>query len=371
MRVETTKFGDPEQTLAVAAFERDNFGDLLYGSMTRGLLGPNIVCAAPTGADMRDEFGEYVHSYEDLKDRLSTIGRLWVAGGGIGGVTIDAALQMSNRETPTGILPKWFVPYLPQLEVLGPFNPRVSVINSVGLAGIVRYRPRTFWSAYRVLRRADFLSVREQKSYHVLKSLGLRPRIAPDIVHAIERVVDLPNAPKDFRGQAVVQFRASLYNDRDLQHIAQSLARCEILSRSGVVFMCAGEAPGHDSRESYEALVRKLKVLRSDFDVSILGKMSALEKVAVFRDAPVVVTTSLHAQVLSIAFKRPHVMLELEKSRVYAESWGNPMPHGVAIEAIPEAMAVALETSKLDELKRVSDRLSEESLQNAREAASL
>src|SRR4051794_17066528 len=83
------------RVLLVGAYERDNFGDLLFLLVTeRYLLGAEVVAAAPFSADMRALLDREIPAYGPLL-REETFDAIWTVGGQVGRVDVRRAYGMS------------------------------------------------------------------------------------------------------------------------------------------------------------------------------------------------------------------------------------------------------------------------------------
>src|SRR5215218_1336037 len=78
------------RVLLVGAYERDNFGDLLFLLVTERYL----VAAAPFSADMRALLGRHIPAYGPLL-RDEAFDAIWTVGGQVGRVDLLRAYRMS------------------------------------------------------------------------------------------------------------------------------------------------------------------------------------------------------------------------------------------------------------------------------------
>src|SRR5262245_14942104 len=83
------------RVLLVGAYERDNFGDLLFLLVTeRYLDGAELVAAAPFSADMRALLDRQIPAYGPLL-RDQSFDAIWTVGGQVGRVDARRAYKMS------------------------------------------------------------------------------------------------------------------------------------------------------------------------------------------------------------------------------------------------------------------------------------
>ena len=178
--------------LAVGAYERDNFGDLLLLQASEHYLrgdGRSVVAAAPFAADMTHLLDRTVPAYAPILNR-EDVGVVWTVGGGVGSVTLHNGFRMSasdqdrrDYDRATGDKKRVVIersagspvmewPYVPRLSLFPLNAASVSVANSVGLGG-VRHLPSSVRpAAEHALRELTWISVRETRSIEVLKEIG-------------------------------------------------------------------------------------------------------------------------------------------------------------------------------------------------------
>lgn len=343
----------------VGAFERDNFGDELFRSLTAAHLAGehpdwDIAPAGPFVSRIVGGSGAPIHRLADL-DGEPTRDGTWVVGGEVGGTSLLDAFMMSTTDrqfqrylaasprdrrrlvAETAGVPFHASPYLPRRrrtteDALG------YVINSVGLAGVLRLRGRALLNAVAVLREADYISVRDRRSSRVLRALGIKHRLAPDLVHVLERGDDRERDPAE--SVALVQIRAETLSDIGLGDVARQLASVTALKRFEVALFSAGTARNHDSRELYESLQDRL--IKMGIRASIDDSVDAESRVRAISRAGLWVGTSLHGSIVASALGTPRVALDNIKVSRYAQTWSDPMPWGVGINRLESAIDYAL-----------------------------
>jgi hypothetical protein len=185
------------RVLTVGAYERDNFGDLLFLLLTeRYLTGCEIVAAAPFAADMTPLLDRRVVAYGDALNN-SEFDVIWSVGGQIGGTTLESALRMSKspaeyaafraaapaekRDLMRAALhgADLASPYIPTPGAFGRNAAAVSVLNSVGIAGARGLAPHVREEVFEVLRTTDVVSVRDRESSDFLSRIGVAHTLAP------------------------------------------------------------------------------------------------------------------------------------------------------------------------------------------------
>ena len=341
------------RVLLVGAYERDNFGDLLFLLVTeRYLEHADVVAAAPFAADMRALLDREIPAYGPL---LSTerFDAIWTVGGQVGRVDLRRAYKMSAspaewrrfvaspparrvailREATGG--PPPVSPYIP-LPFAYPLNAgAVTVLNSVGIAGARTVESPRREAIVAALRGANSVTVRDRPSSALLTDLGVEHALAPDAVHALGV---LRPGRLDDDGSAIVQISSGRLRILGHARVGEVLARSPQLAGRPVRLLLAGTATGHDATRDYEAVMRAAR----GADIAILDERRPLDIVDRIRRARVVVGTSLHVRIVAAAYGVPRVSLAKPKPTRYAALWDPDMPFDVAPEDLDAAVEAAL-----------------------------
>lgn len=367
----------PARVLTVGAYERDNFGDLLFLLMTEHALGQvpgpvGLVAGAPFAADMTALLDRPVAAFgERLAAEPYDV--VWGVGGQVGGLDVPGAYRMSVpreefrafqrstyarqqeilRAATGGVLPA--TAYLPNLAQF-PLNAgAVSVVNSVGVAGL-RSRPvHVREELVEILRGTDLLSVRDRESSALLDELGIEHRLGPDVVHAIGRIHPAERDPDS----DVVVVQASNLVLRTVGHaeLAKQLVASDALAGLRFQLIMAGAAAGHDSIASLTRLADAIRELDPTRSVEVRDERRPLDIVDQIRRARIVIGTSLHVRIVSSAYGVPRVTLVRPKSTRYARHWDPLMPYDVALSDLDGAAAAALAAGSRPEVAEAAARL--------------
>ena len=256
------------RVLLVGAYERDNFGDLLFLLVTerylrgrrrgrrRALQRRHAGPARPPDPGLR------------AAARAESFDAIWTVGGQVGRVDVRARLQDVGeaarvapvrrrsdaararilRRAAGGAPPR--PPYIP-LPAAYPRNAGApAVLNSVGIAGVRGIEPGRREAVVAALRGAAAVSVRDQGSSRLLSDLGVEHRLLPDAVHALG-VLD--PAERDPRADAaIVQISSARLRMLGHARVARALARSPQLAGRPVHLLLAGTATGHDAVRDYE-----------------------------------------------------------------------------------------------------------------------
>jgi polysaccharide pyruvyl transferase WcaK-like protein len=347
------------EVLLVGAYERDNFGDLLFLLITEHYLeraGVTLRAASPLAADMRALLGRHIPAYVTSLSH-EEFGAVWTVGGEVGGVHPDLALQMSlsaeqweryvaqdaeERQASARMFFGGSIPesaYLPRLSGFPRNAASASIINSVGLAHLLDRDQRGQASEVRILREADAISVRDKASSDLLVAHGIEHSLAPDLIHTLR--INRPGA-RDTALQAakiaLIQMSERVILDAGLEGVAISLAGVTALASHSLRFFAAGTAAGHDSIALYDELAARIRTLSPGRDVDVIRTRDPLELADTIARASLWVGGSLHGRIISCAYDVPRVSLANPKVDRYAELWDPEMPFGVSVTDLDDAV---------------------------------
>ena len=250
----------------------DNFGDLLFLLVTeRYLADAEVVAGAPFSADMRDLIGRSIPAHGPLL-RAERFDAIWTVGGQVGRVDLRRAYRMSaspdawrtfvgssraeqaeilRDATGEALLPS---PYIP-LPFAFPRNAgAVTVLNSVGIAGLRSVESPRREAVVGALRGANAVVVRDRGSSRLLTELGVEHRLAPDAVHALG--VLHPHEREPGAQVAIVQISKSRLPALGHDAVGAAVAASPQLARRPIRLMLAGTATGHDALVFVEHLAR-------------------------------------------------------------------------------------------------------------------
>lgn len=351
---------DNPQVTLVGAYERDNFGDLLFLLQTRHYvetISRNVVASAPFSARAGGPLPESIRRY------ASTVAEchpdaVWVVGGEVGSTSVADAFLISASardfsdfrsqskrgrirylEHVSGLEPSAMA-YLPRMSALPHTHGSSLIVNSVGLNGI-----RGLWGsrqedAIASLREATFISVRDRRSSEFLRQLSIEHLLAPDLIHSISLNHEPNGEPEP--NVALIQVKARVLMQYGPEEFAEALAKSRELKKFQLRLFTAGLARGHDSVELYGQVVESFRRLAPDRDISLSTSLLPWEKADEIARCGLWIGTSLHGLIISTAYDVPRVGLELKKLAGYAETWGEPMPTGVSLHDLDGAVEQAL-----------------------------
>ncbi|MGH3487187.1 MAG: polysaccharide pyruvyl transferase family protein [Actinopolymorphaceae bacterium] len=363
------------RVLMVGAYERDNFGDLLFLLVTEKYL-PNaqITAAAPFSADMTALLDRKVEAYGPLLQG-EEFDAVWTVGGQVGGTDLRSAFRMSappelarefQRSSPARreeMLRRAVgdvhvaSPYLPSLATYPRNAGAISVLNSVGVSGIRgagRYRREELIA---LVRAGTLISVRDKESSNYLTELGIEHRLVPDAVHAISVLRPAERNPES--DVAIFQASRSILTNLGHADVAAALVGSEHLRGLRIRLLMAGTAAGHDSVADFDQVIAHAKRIDPQVDIEILDERRPFDLCDRMREARVVIGTSLHVRIIACAYGIPRVTLSRTKPTRYARVWDPEMPFDVSLAGLDAAVGAALEAAERPEVLARSRELSQ------------
>jgi hypothetical protein len=368
----------------IGAYDRFNYGDLLFPVVTSKCLTDSGTGAVPEafslrGADLR-KFGAMLTSSLSRLNRsggLSTGDVAIFNGGGTlaadwtyifsntvghtAGRVLDIAERLLGRARMNDLVRTAFRSTSPLPFVGGhedfPSGVKVAY-NAVGGSEIVRLAPALQHAVAKRLEQADFLSVRDNKSAAIIT--GLRPgaelRVAPDSAVVMSTLYPVP--------------------------ALESASRAAVVSALTGDYLCFQCYRQYESRQE-EALVRLIEGVYRRFGLPVLllpigryaelGDDVGLRKLAkliktpvlpIFDDASIweimlsiarsklFIGTSLHGNITSQSFGVRHLGLSEEVSKLdyYLETWeSGPQSSCLAIDRLEPALEVIAATLRIPE----------------------
>ena len=368
MNVERVGSGAVCDGALVGAFERENFGDLLFLDATRGFLEGGIA-TAPSAGDTRAFGGELVRSYFDLFSNERGIEYVWTVGGEVGSTTMEGARRMSGGASYESVFSAGLnnhSPYVPRMSTYESTLSSPFVINSVGLAGLSMLRGMKRIELLGAVREATYVSVRDRTSSRLLNRLGIKHSVVPDIVHAHAECM-VEGAPL-MRDVALIQCSSEAIARIGTSQFARYIVGSSALRGMRLRLFSAGSAPGHDSLDSLLQIKEHLDSLTAPDRTEISGSTSAVQRAQEIAGSGLWIGTSLHGFILATSFGVPRVGIELDKVAQYARSWGIEAPAGVPVSGLGSATEAALSRKGRDLDLRIGADLGVRAREGARAA---
>lgn len=322
----------------IGPHDRYNFGDLLFEKVVTHLLvhraqylpaelvsvgmvtnnmsvfggNPRVVSMKTMSEQSKDEaagpFGPY--------DMIFLGGEAGDCDYDCGGPMMQTPeLQARAEREKTGYDCAYFMPKRMLVPVGWPGRPGdtpahpISALNSVGGLSL------SDTPCKRAMMEADYKSCRDGRLTDALP--GGEVKTTPDsavMVNALFEsiITKFAETGEVARVQAAMhnrylafQMSASMTKDTTAS-IAVALTRIANDHNLGIVFFCAGTAPGHDSNAEYEQ-VRRL--LPREIQTHILQHQNVWANVAVVSRATAVLASSLHVRIMAFIHGRPRVTI--------------------------------------------------------------
>ncbi len=365
-------------TILLGAFDRHNFGDLLFPHVVAAMLDDrNPVFAGLVDADLR-RFGG--HAVRAIAPLAAAWGERPVNIIHVGGeiLTCDAwqaavmllppqqaheaitrldarprdALEWAQRRLGTRALAPYCLPK-------GLFSGAARVVyNAVGGTQLGQCDAALRAEVLANLGAADEVSVRDRETLAQLAAAGVPARLVPDpavMVAALfgehiarhTRAGEVAQIRAAFpQGYLAVQFSADFGDDATLDAIAAGLERSVRSTGHGVVLFRAGAAPWHDDAACYARLAARLPAT----PVRILESLDIWDICALIAASRAYCGSSLHGRIVAMAFALPRLNLlhpsaggRLGKQAAFAATWEPPEVHAtVAVDHLAAGVGNAL-----------------------------
>lgn len=359
-------------TTLFGAFDRHNFGDLLFPHVVTALLpGHAFAYAGLAARDLRAEGGHRVQSLAD-----SQPAHLIHAGGEL--LTCDAwqaAVMLLDPPAAAAAIARYDhdplaaaawaaqqlntsrrMPYVAARAALAPGGRLIfNAVGGVEWAWLTAAQRDEVKAA---LRQADWVSVRDQVTQAALREDGIEASLCPDpAVMTAAFFGELIRQPAQQpalqamrlafpQGYLACQFSADFADDASLDALAQGLARVVDETRLGLVLFRAGAAPWHDD----PVLLGKVQARLPPAVVRLFPSLHLWDICALIAASRGVVGSSLHGRIVALAYGLPRVSLQPpqqgarpDKRAAFAASWEPPaLPGCVEVSQLDTAVMQAL-----------------------------
>jgi hypothetical protein len=363
-------------TVIFGAFDRHNFGDLLFAHIAGALLGwRNSLYAGLADTDLRPAGGHLVSAIGRLPQRLpcrrfgvfhvggelltcsawqAAVMLLPPASAGLVVARLEPCLQAQRAWARSQIGIDDLAPYTVAASRLP--CPAHVVYAGVGGVGLDRCDAALRAEVLAKLAAADAIGVRDAQTAAVLQAASIRSRLMPDpaaltaalFSRKISRYShsDGPAAARKAfpQGYVAVQFS----DDLTLASISAALDQVARTHRCGIVFFRAGAAPWHDDLDCY----RRAAAMMHEPSL-LMHSPNPWAICALIAGSIAYLGSSLHGRIIAMAYALPRLSLllpgepsEHSKLAAYAATWENSdMPGALTISDSPAALAVAMGSS--------------------------
>lgn len=366
------------------AFDRHNFGDMLFAHVEQRLFAERLPDAKPVFAglaarDLRRYGGHAVAALGTLAARLrDTPVTLVHAGGEL--LTCDAweaAVMLDEPDDAQATIARYgsrpedrsaYARSVLHSDALAPYVVgreswlQASIgFNAVGGVSLDARGAALRNEVLSKLRSADDLSVRDAHTRATLRAAGIEARLVPDPVTMIAELFDSRIASRARhgpvadvrqacpRGHLAVQFSADFGDDATLDRLARELDALAASTGLGIVLFRAGAAPWHDDIDAYERLAARMQ-----HRALVFRSLDIWDICALIATSAGYAGSSLHGRIVAMAYGLPRLnMLHPDeaartgKQAAYAQTWDDAnAPGAVSIDELEAAMRDALSADR-------------------------
>jgi len=367
-------------TLLFGAFDRHNFGDLLFPHVAAALLpGQHLIFAGLAERDLRGYGGHRVRSLARLAVELGgqPVNLVHVGGELLTCDAWQAAIMLLPPEEAQATIrhferrpaeqPAWLRERL-GLTSLAPYTiprslfPKAARVtyNAVGGVDLLSRDAALRAEVAANLQAADEVNVRDRQTLAGLRALAIPARLVPDSAVMVAKLFgkrirehaeygEVGAIRHAFpRGYLAIQFSADFGDDATLAAIADQLDQVAMSTGHAVVFFRAGAAPWHDDLACYRRTASRMRAQ----SIGVFESLDIWDICALIAHSQSYCGSSLHGRIVAGAFALPRVSLlhpslagQPAKQTAYAATWEPTDLHAlVAASGMAEGRAQALTT---------------------------
>jgi hypothetical protein len=382
----------------VGAFDRFNFGDLLFPHMVRHAferLGVEATyrCFSLRAADLRKRGGVLTEPLASLKNLDLPEGSIVVVAGGevLTARWLDAfaGLGTPHQVLAAKILARTFGPSavdwscrrllggdrpLPWVLTAGDVGSDCPVAyNAVGGIGLARLPKRLREAARDRLRDAAYLAVRDPETKGALDRLGLAFEVdlTPDSAVLAPEVCPkeglFSSASETTRAVLrrlngrYIAFQAGRYPAwGKVAILAEQLRKIHLETGFGVLLLPLGQAAGHEDNEP----LQKIAGLLEDVPAEHIPSPDVADTLACIAGARLFVGSSLHGNLMALVYGVPHVGFgeRVRKLDLMLRTWDPTRPNGATLPSAIAADALKVLEGDQQVLTRAASSLREAAL---------
>jgi hypothetical protein len=381
----------PIPSLIFGAFDRHNFGDLLFAHVAAAMLpGRRLLFAGLAARDLRACGGHRVKAVARLAQRwcdrqlnvFHAGGELLTCGAWEAAVMLlppDRAREaIAAFDATADKHAEWAAEQLgvssraPYCVSRSQFPNAASVIfHAVGGVDLDTLDASMRAEVLDKLRRADCVSVRDRQTLAHLEAAGIAARLVPDpavmtaelfgsVIRAHATNGETARMAHAFpQGYVTVQFSAEFGDDSVVNEIARQLDEAAMASGHGIVFFRAGAAPWHDEIDCYERVAARMHSPAQIFQSLDLWDICAL-----IAGSRAYLGSSLHGRIVAMAYALPRVnlrhpaqMKRPSKQEAFAATWDMPnVPGVIDVRDIADGLHASLAADRM-QLQRTAEEL--------------
>lgn len=339
----------------VGAFDRFNFGDLLFPQVLEWALRERGVdasyrCCSLRDADLRSRGGVWTRPMAGLRDiELPTGSAVIVAGGEVLSARwLDARLALvgPRRSVATKVVARLAghgrldrrarrrlggdrpLPWVIDAADVGHDVP--VVYNAVGGTGLATLPEPLRQAARERLARASLLAVRDPETRGAVEAWGIASTLVPDtavLVSEMWPADELPaRASRRVRGQLArfgdgfLAFQTGRYPAwGQVDVMARQLRRIHADTGLGIVLLAVGQASGHDDAVPLGRIASRL----DGVPLELIAAPDVPEILHAIAKARLFIGSSLHGNLTALAYGVPHVGFgeRVPKLDLYLRTW--------------------------------------------------
>ena len=357
------------------AFDRHNFGDLLFPHLMTALLpGRTFEFAGLVGRDLRAFGGHQVEALGAWGDERP-VQLIHVGGELLTCTAWQAAVMLLDPDKAAEAIARYdahadaaaawaarqlgtvrAIPYVVGRE--GIAGSGRLIFNAVGGVEWMAVPAAAREGVRAALGQADWVSVRDHRTQAALRAEGLDCPLCPDPAVMVAACFGECIATRQQQGEVkdvleafsegylACQFSADFGDDASLDALVQGLSRVAAGSGLGLAFYRAGAAPWHDDLRLYEALQERLPPGL----VRVFRSLNVWDICALIADSRGSVGSSLHGRIVALSHGLPRISLippqqgaRPVKTAAFAETWEpDTLPRSVTVDGVERAVMRAL-----------------------------
>lgn len=343
-----------EKILIIGAFDRYNYGDLLFpiileNQLNTYKLGFEFRFFGLIASDLSNEGGKpteglqaFYKACNDPKQKVHVI----VAGGEALGVTWHSLLAALNKSYQkihrhhirlskfidlNGIAKKLLKgkTTLPFVFTKKDFPGVKSVmLNSLGGSGLKKEHFERYDFLKEKLNQSDYLAVRDNTTLANLKENGVAAQLFPDSAILMSEFYPIEVLEKKITPEVRAYVKAHRENYVYFQINKKTTvgkegliaAQLDKIYQNGKVEICLcpiGKALNHDDHLALAVVKEKMESPATYFDAENIWDIMYL-----IANSKAYIGTSLHGAITALSYAVPHVGLKVEKLEAYLHTWG-------------------------------------------------
>lgn len=381
--------GSDVPIILTGAFDRHNFGDLLFPHIVAALLGERkLLFAGLAERDLRGLGGHQVKALPQLAAewRDQPVNLIHAGGEVLTCDTWQAAVMLLPAEEALATVSyfeereaekaAWANTYLKSSDhapyTVGRklFPKAASIIyNAVGGVDIDKCSPAMRDEVMAKLREAEAVSVRDRVTLQSLEQAGIAARLVPDpavmvaelfgqVIQERAKQGEVAKILKAFpQGYIAVQFGADFDDDKTLSVIAAQLDQVVESTGAGVAFFRAGAAPWHDDLQRYRRTGARMRTQ----SCLVFESLYLWDICALIASSRAYCGSSLHGRIVAMTYALPRINLHppgqtapRSKQEAFAATWEQGIPAAVDLKDMAQGMHEAHSVSK-EQLRRLAE----------------